>query len=143
MTTGEETGSNGRSFGFGEGLWWSGLAAIASFSVVVLIGGVILGVGFGQSSGDGDAADAAAEQADLLEIGAETFAGTCASCHGAQGEGGVGPAFAGIEDRYPDAADQVQVVIGGRGQMPAFGSTLTDTQIEAVVAYEREVLDAG
>lgn len=141
MTTPGEPREKG--FGFTEGIWWSGLAAIASFSVVVLIGGVILAANLGESTGEQDDGRAAAEEADQLDIGAETFASTCASCHGAQGEGGVGPAFAGIRERYPDVADHVQIVVDGRGQMPSFGPALTDTQVDAVVAYEREVLDAG
>lgn len=141
MSTGDE--SPGGGLPVNEGLWWSGIAAAASFVVVLVVGGVILGAGLGDSNHDQAESSGPAEDQDLLEIGAETFARTCATCHGTGGEGGVGPALAGIKDRYPDIADQIAVVVGGRNAMPAFGSQLTDTQIDAVVAYEREVLDSS
>jgi mono/diheme cytochrome c family protein len=63
----------------------------------------------------------------------------CSSCHGARGEGGVGPRLGGgqVVRRYPKVADHIEVVTGGRGSMPAFRGTLTADQIRAVVDFER------
>ena len=63
----------------------------------------------------------------------------CASCHGARGQGGVGPRLGGgaVVRRYPKVADHVRVVTDGRGSMPAWRGTLTAAQIGAVVAFER------
>ena len=63
----------------------------------------------------------------------------CASCHGARGEGGVGPRLGGgaVVHNYPKVADQVRVVTEGRGSMPAWRGTLTPAQIRAVVNFER------
>lgn len=86
----------------------------------------------------------------------------CGACHGASGEGGVGPALAGGEavKTFPEEADHAEWIRTGsapfRGQeygdperdggprvatggMPGFPS-LSDAEIEAVVLYEREEL---
>jgi mono/diheme cytochrome c family protein len=74
--------------------------------------------------------------------GATIFATRCAGCHGDDGGGGFGPALRGglVVQRYPDPADEVAVVQGGRGSMPSFTSSLTDEQIAAVVEYTRSRL---
>lgn len=75
------------------------------------------------------------------ETGQAIFATRCASCHGADGEGGFGPTLAGVVvQRYPNIADQEAVVANGRGSMPSFADSLTPEQIAAVVAYTRENL---
>lgn len=85
----------------------------------------------------------------------------CAGCHGASGGGGVGPKLHGGEAKltFPNVADQISWVKTGsapfagklygdpkrpggqhgpaKGVMPAFGGTLSDEQINAVVLYER------
>lgn len=88
----------------------------------------------------------------------------CGGCHGAQGEGGVGPALAGGESKltFPNEADHVAWVetgsasskgkpygdparaggprIATSGGMQGFTGTLTPEEIQAVVAYERDEL---
>ena len=65
----------------------------------------------------------------------------CATCHGAAGQGFVGPALAGVvATKYPDVDDQIAVVTNGRGSMPAWGSRLSPAQIRAVVDYTRTTL---
>jgi mono/diheme cytochrome c family protein len=71
--------------------------------------------------------------------GASIFRTECAGCHGANGEGNLGPALSGIADRM-SVADQTAVVEGGRGRMPGFASSLTESQIAAVVDYTRTQL---
>jgi mono/diheme cytochrome c family protein len=74
--------------------------------------------------------------------GEAVFTSNCASCHGADGSGGVGPALgnrAGVE-AFPDAADQVVVITEGRNGMPAFGDRLTAEEIQAVTDYTRDDL---
>lgn len=82
-------------------------------------------------AGDGDAA--------VAVDGAAVYSGRCASCHGATGGGGSGPALAGgrLLEVYPDPADQVAVVTNGRNGMPAFSSRLSPEEIDAVVEYTR------
>lgn len=77
-----------------------------------------------------------------LELGEVVFARDCAACHGPSGEGGVGLKLADgrVVERYPDPADHRAVVVEGRGAMPAWGSRLSDEEIDAVVRYERKGL---
>jgi len=71
--------------------------------------------------------------------GAQIFAASCASCHGADGGGGIGPRLAGgaAAKRFPDVGDQITFVTDGRGAMPAFGGELSPAQIRDVVEYTR------
>ncbi|HET7488781.1 MAG TPA: cytochrome c [Acidimicrobiales bacterium] len=98
-----------------------------------------------------------------MALGQQVFRANCATCHGAAGEGGVGPKLQGGEavKTFPDVADHISWVRTGsapftgkyygdpdrdggqhgpaKGAMPAFTS-LSDAQVEAVVQYEREGL---
>jgi cytochrome c oxidase subunit 2 len=71
--------------------------------------------------------------------GGQTYSANCARCHGAHGEGNIGPQLAGgvVVKDFPNAADQVAVVTNGRGGMPAFGHTLSAAQIRQVVDFTR------
>jgi len=71
--------------------------------------------------------------------GAAVFAANCARCHGSDGSGGIGPQLSDgkVAQAFPDAADEVQFVTRGRDGMPAFGDTLSPSQIEQVVQYTR------
>jgi mono/diheme cytochrome c family protein len=99
-----------------------------------------------------------------LGEGAEVFS-NCASCHGADGGGGVGYQFSEgqVLLTFPHIEDQLRYVYwgtegynlagveiygnpdreggphvtGGRGNMPAFGSQLADHEIVSVVCHER------
>lgn len=104
-----------------------------------------------------------------LELGTEVYAARCASCHGADGSGGVGRQFKDgeIVKTFPNIEDQLDFVWNGStgmgpegtpygdparegGQhltlsfngtpMPAFSSVLSQEELLAVVRYEREVL---
>jgi len=103
---------------------------------------------------------------DPLVLGQQVYnSAGCSGCHGAAGEGGVGPALHGGEAKltFPNEADHIKWVQEGSqskpvgtpygdpnrpgGQhkvkiagMPAFASSLSQAQIEAVVKYEREKL---
>ncbi|MEM7465867.1 MAG: PQQ-binding-like beta-propeller repeat protein [Pseudomonadota bacterium] len=70
--------------------------------------------------------------------GAEVYATHCKLCHGANGEGGHGGGPALIGDLNPLTLKNT--VTRGKGQMPAFGNTLTYDQFEAVLAYLKDGL---
>ena len=94
---------------------------------------------------------------DPVVLGGGIYAANCSSCHGSNGEGGVGPKLSGGEvvKTWPKTADHVSwVQTGGtpyvgktygatnhpvpaNNIMPAFKGTLTDDQIAQVVCYER------
>jgi len=71
--------------------------------------------------------------------GAAVYADRCASCHGGDGGGGLGPQLSEgrVVENFPDVADQIALVTDGQGGMPAFGSRLTPEEIEAVVDFTR------
>lgn len=74
-----------------------------------------------------------------LRSGADVFRSKCSSCHGADGGGGIGPSLRQIEDRLDDVA-QRDVVVDGVKSMPSFANTLSETDIDAVVRFTREIL---
>lgn len=77
----------------------------------------------------------------VLALGRDVYGARCANCHGSSGGGGTGPRLAGsVVETYPDPADQAEIIRAGRNRMPAFGGTLSEEMIEAVVRYTREVL---
>jgi mono/diheme cytochrome c family protein len=99
----------------------------------------------------------AAEQTGPLAAGAKIYQ-QCATCHGADGSGGVGlPLKDGVLAKdFPNFKDQIRWVSLGTagwpgdtwgarnlpkvGNMPAWAAQLTPLQIAEVVRYEREVL---
>ena len=72
--------------------------------------------------------------------GAAIYARRCATCHGGDGGGGVGPSLVDVAAKYPDVAAQIAVVADGRGQMPSFSRQLTSDEIAAVVEFTRTSL---
>ena len=72
-------------------------------------------------------------------VGSELFAANCASCHGADGSGGIGPQLSGgrVLRDFPNEPDEVTFVANGRGIMPGFATALTPAQLKAVVDYTR------
>jgi mono/diheme cytochrome c family protein len=96
---------------------------------------------------------------DPLVLGDEIFASSCASCHGASGGGGSGPAFVdgAVVETWPDWRDHVMWVRLGDANwpgetygaqpktktsssgMPSFAGTLTDQQVAQVVLHERQL----
>jgi mono/diheme cytochrome c family protein len=79
--------------------------------------------------------------------GSTLYAEKCALCHGATGHGdGVGAAALDPKPRnhtdgtYMNAQSNealVAVVKDGKGQMPAWGATMSDEEVHAVLAYVR------
>jgi cytochrome c oxidase subunit 2 len=86
-----------------------------------------------------------AQAAGTSELGDETYAGACATCHGLDGQGGVAanaPRLAGsalVGD--PEAVEEI--VRNGRGEMPAVGAGWSERQMNAVNAYLEESFARG
>lgn len=77
---------------------------------------------------------------DLMEKGKKIYATTCAACHGANGEGvGPFPKMAGSKIANGPLADHMNIVMNGKAgtAMQAFAAQLSDTDIAAVVTFER------
>jgi len=116
------------------------LGAAVLVATLVLAG---CGGGDGSRSAGGSSPYPEGRQADdrQLVAGRGVYVGSCARCHGASGQGNIGPRLAGrVADRFPDIEDQINFVESGKGIMPGFANLLTDEEIRAVVRYEREVL---
>ena len=98
-------------------------------------------------------AEADAQQVTRVERGYNIFQANCARCHGANGEGGIGPVLNSQEKLYQHLnADYLNTVLvaGGRyvcgnalSQMPVWSNTATPpgplnyTQIEDVIEFIR------
>jgi polyvinyl alcohol dehydrogenase (cytochrome) len=98
-------------------------------------------IAFRPGGADGDeGAGAAASPGDDHGGGDGTgravYRARCASCHGGSGEGSSGPALEDVADRL-SAEETATVVRDGRGAMPGWDGTLSDADIDAVVAYVR------
>lgn len=74
-----------------------------------------------------------------LILGSDIYRARCSRCHGPDGGGGIGRSLRGVTERLTDA-EQLDVVVSGRNQMPAFGAVLSESDIQAVVRYQREIL---
>lgn len=79
---------------------------------------------------------------DELALGKDEFEGVCASCHGLAGQGGYGPNIA-ANPILANPASLAKLVRAGGIKMPAVGSSWSDAQIEALVAYARERFKLG
>ena len=80
-------------------------------------------------------------KADLMAQGQKIFSSTCSSCHGVTGKGipGVFPALAGSPIATGDVKGHIGIVLNGKAgtAMQAFGKQLSDSDLAAVITYER------
>jgi cytochrome c oxidase subunit II len=83
-----------------------------------------------------------AQAAMTSSLGAETYGGVCAQCHGLSGEGGEGPPLEGsalVSD--PEAI--ASLVRAGRPPMPPVGRDWDDEQMTALTDYLEEQFASG
>ncbi len=80
-----------------------------------------------------------------LAKGQDLYNARCAACHGLRGEGGTGKRLNGgaVRRDLPDPAAHRRLVEQGVAgtAMPAWAGVLEPDEIDAIVRYEREVLD--
>jgi cytochrome c oxidase subunit 2 len=95
----------------------------------------------GAASAESQAAEREWSKSELMARGEKVYAGTCAACHQASGEGipGTFPALKGGAVATGPKADHLSLVMHGKPgtAMAAFAGQLSDTDIAAVVTYER------
>jgi mono/diheme cytochrome c family protein len=106
------------------------LAAAAVAVAAVVVVALVALAGSSDEDDGGGPVDAAALYQDR-----------CAACHGARGEGLTGPRLAdgAAVARFPDVADQIELVEQGASNMPPFGDVLSDEELRAVVEYTRSL----
>ena len=127
----------------GWGWWLAGVPDDAEGGLIAFRpGGADGGADDEDEDEDGGLASPGDAPTDDGAGGRDVYQERCAACHGGSGEGASGPSLAGVADRL-SVDDHIAVVRDGRGQMPGWDGTLSDEEIEAVVAYERDVLSAG
>jgi cytochrome c551 len=65
----------------------------------------------------------------------------CASCHGADGGGGIGPALknGAVTKKFKNAEDSLKIIADGDGGMPAFKGSLSPEELQAVNEYIRSL----
>jgi cytochrome c5 len=84
----------------------------------------------------GTAADSNAVLSDPTFDVVRLFANTCGWCHSDAGrKAGKGPQLMGTA--LTDGEIMYRIRNGKTGQMPAFGSTFSDEQLKAIIAYIR------
>jgi cytochrome c oxidase subunit II len=76
------------------------------------------------------------------DLGRSEFQGVCATCHGAKGEGGYGPALA-TNPLLTQTAGLAAIVRNGRGLMPPVGATWTKPQMQALTDYLKKHVYQG
>lgn len=81
-------------------------------------------------------------QEDLLAKGESVYANNCASCHMADGAGlaGTFPAITSSAVVTGDMNAQVELMLNGKGMMPAFGQMLDPVDFAAVSTFIRNGL---
>lgn len=65
--------------------------------------------------------------------GADVYVAACSGCHGADGEGGVGPAMAGAADMTDESLEDL--ILNGKDEMPAID--LSEQELADLMAYVR------
>lgn len=80
-------------------------------------------------------------QDELMAKGEAVYGRSCASCHGAAGEGiaGVFPGLKGSKIALGPVTDHLNIVVNGKSgtAMQAFGAQLSEVDLAAVITYER------
>jgi cytochrome c oxidase subunit II len=84
---------------------------------------------------------------ELMARGEKVYAGNCAACHQANGEGipGAFPALKGGAITTGPVAGHIDIVLNGKGgtAMAAFAGQLNDADLAAVITYERNAWGNG
>ncbi|MGB8520169.1 MAG: c-type cytochrome [Candidatus Tumulicola sp.] len=72
------------------------------------------------------------------QVGASVYAKNCAACHGATGNGGIGPALAGNPHvNIDNASVMLTTIVQGRSLMPSWRGQLAASDIAAVATFIR------
>lgn len=81
-------------------------------------------------------------KADLIAKGATVYNKNCATCHLESGAGVAGafPAITGSPEVIGDLQAQINLVLNGKGAMPAFGKMLNASELAQVITYTRNAL---
>jgi mono/diheme cytochrome c family protein len=104
-------------------------------SRALLLAFLILGV----ENGNGSAASSVstAERTSEVGKGHQLYLMNCAHCHAPDASGDEGPDLHGVEKSDKQIAKMIKN--GVKGQMPKFGSKLSDTDVQLLIAFIRSL----
>ncbi len=89
------------------------------------------------ATGSANAQESMDDPADV-EDGKEIFEANCARCHGNDGTGSnFGRDLTDVATQEPDRSVHITSVTDGKGNMPAFGSDLSEDDIDKAISYVR------
>lgn len=91
---------------------------------------------------EADAANREWSTEELIAKGEAVYQSNCVSCHMADGAGlaGTFPALKGSTIVTGEIDQEIELVMNGKGMMPAFGRMLNATDMASVITYTRNAL---
>ncbi len=94
------------------------------------------------AAAEASAADKEWSKEELIAKGEAVYANNCASCHMPDGSGmpGTFPAIKGSPVVTGDMDTQIEIMMNGKGMMPAFGQMLSAVDFAAVATFIRNGL---
>lgn len=126
----------GLALGLAAGLGVVGLAYATSAAVTKTQSADTAATEAGQAAPSTDKAPAPAGATDtthMVAMGRTLYVSNCASCHGQDAQGKIGPTLHALGD--PDTKVYRHIANGFKGKMPAYKDILTKDQIDTLVAY--------
>ncbi len=131
----------GLALGLAAGLGVVGLAYVSSAAVTHAQSSDSAAAEAGQAAPSTDKAPTdkapapagATDTTHMVAMGRTLYVSNCASCHGQNAEGKIGPSLHAMGD--PDAKVYRHIANGFTGKMPAYKDKLTKDQIDTLVAY--------
>ena len=125
------------AFGFMGHYLTSGWSSQAEYQGLKAAKEARLAAGKKQAAGAATPAGQAKDPAAQLAEGKKVFAERCASCHGPDGKGGIGPDLTRQQFTYGRSTEEVtrSVEEGRPGGMPSFKNDLSHDKVEGVVGY--------
>ena len=116
------------------------LAAFSSLAALLLAfaAGEIFQIASAAASG-AVATPAVPSAGALAQKGRQLFLLNCAHCHGTDARGDEGPDLHGVTKS--DARIAAMIKNGIKGEMPKFGTKLSDAEVQALVAFVRSLND--
>jgi mono/diheme cytochrome c family protein len=87
------------------------------------------------------AAESIASQNPQVAVGAKLFAINCARCHVADVTGNADPSLHEITETETDQRIKFAILSGIKGEMPAFGKKLDESNVATLVVFIRSLSD--
>lgn len=114
-------------------------AVVCAIAAVMFLTVSILGVSQETGSSAGEAKPAGAAAAGGAKKGEQIFKTRCVICHNKQpgDDSPFGPPnlFDAFKKKTVTAPQAEQIISKGKGQMPAFGTILSKSEVQSVIAY--------